>query len=44
MDLCLIMCILKTLTDICLIKLKTKNKNKKYFCEIVYSVLVVKMY
>ena len=23
---------------------KTKNKNKKYFCEIVYSVLEVKMY
>ena len=23
--------------------LKTRNKNKKWFCEIVYSVLVVKM-
>ena len=36
-----ITCTLKILTDLFH---KTKNKNKKYFCKIVYSVLVVKMY
>ena len=42
MGLCLIMCTLKILTDLCLIKQNIKAKNT--FVKIVYSVLVVKMY
>ena len=39
---CLIMCILKILTDLYLIKLKLKIK--KYFLGVVCSVLVMKVY
>ena len=35
------MCISKILTDLCVIKQKIK---KKYFANVVYSVLVVKKY
>ena len=35
-----LMCISKILTDLCLIKLKTRTRN--IYVEIVYSVLVVK--
>ena len=38
----LIMCILKALTDLCVIKLKIKVKN--IFVSVVYSVLVVKKF
>ena len=38
----LIMCILKILTDLCLIKLKTRIKN--IFVKIVFSDLVVKRF
>ena len=38
----LMMCISKISTDSCAIK--TKNKNKKYFCKVVCSVLVVKKF
>ena len=37
-----IMCISKTLTDLCFTKQKIKTKNG--FVEAVYSVLVVEMY
>ena len=37
-----IMCILKTLTDLCLIKQDLKLKNT--FVKVFYSVLVVKMF
>ena len=37
-----IMCISKTLTDLCFTKRKIKTKNA--FVKVVYSVLVVKMF
>ena len=42
MNLNLIMCILKILTDLCLIKQHTRVKNT--FVGVVYSVLVVKRF
>ena len=37
-----IMCISKTLTDLCFTKQKIKTKNT--FANVVYSILVVKMF
>ena len=42
MKISLIMCILKILTDSCLIKQKIKIKN--IFANVIYSVLVVKKF
>ena len=42
MGLCLIMCTLKTLTDLCLIKQNIKAENT--FVKVAHSVLEVKMY
>ena len=42
MKISLLMCISKILTDMCVIKQKTKIKN--IFENVVYSVLVVKKY
>ena len=42
MNISLIMCISKILTDVCVIKQKIKIKN--IFANVVYSVLVVKKF
>ena len=42
MKICLIMCILRILIDLCTTKQKMKTKN--VFADVVYSVLVVKKF